>query len=61
MSDEIMNNIQEDENEDRIIEFIDEMPPEGYKTDPDYIYFGLSSKCFMKVDRELFDKISAKN
>ena len=34
-----------------VIEFIEEMPKEQ---DPDYIYFGLSSKCFMKVDRNLF-------
>ena len=35
------------------IKFIDVMPKEK---DPDYIYFGLSSKCFMKVDRKLFNE-----
>lgn len=43
-------------NVNNVIEFIDEMPPEGYKSDPEYIYFGLSSKCFMKVDRKMFDE-----
>lgn len=40
-------------NVNNVVEFIEEMPTEK---DPDYIYFGLSSKCFMKVDRSLFNK-----
>lgn len=40
-------------NVDNVIEFLDEMPSEK---DPEYIYFGISSKCFMKVDRDLFNE-----
>ena len=36
-----------------VIEFIEVMPKDQ---DPNYIYFGLSSKCFMKVDRKLFNE-----
>ena len=40
-------------NVNNVIEFIDVMPE---VKDPDYMYFGVSSKCFMKVDRKLFEE-----
>ncbi len=40
-------------NVNNVIEFIEEMPT---TKDPEYLYFGLSSKCFMKVDRAMFNE-----
>jgi len=36
-----------------VIKFLEEMPKER---DPDKLYFGLSSKCFMEVDKDLFNE-----
>ena len=40
-------------NVNNIVEFLDELPQE---TDPNYIYFELSSKCYMKVERWAFNE-----
>jgi hypothetical protein len=40
-------------NMSNVIEFLDGLPTER---DPEYLYFGLSSKCFIKVYKDLFEK-----
>lgn len=38
---------------DRIISFYSKLPK---KNDPEYLYFGISSKCYLRVNKDLFNK-----